>query len=183
LDRLLRALHWPDGETVAHFWGRLALRTHLRFLARLPWADRPTLERLAGSLIDGFSGITTLRLGPPLILWSILIWAAITAYYWVVLLAFDPAQPFVAGLAVCSVTALGMTVPSSPGFIGVFEALTRETMVLFGMTPAAALSYALVAHAIVYIVYTALGLLSMAQQNLTYSEIQRRIAAEAEPSP
>jgi uncharacterized membrane protein YbhN (UPF0104 family) len=183
LGRLLRALHWPDCETMTLFWGQLALRTHLRFLARLPWADRSRLESLAGSLIDGFSGITTLRLGPPLILWSILIWAAITAYYWVVLLAFDPAQPFVAGLAVCSVTALGMTVPSSPGFIGVFEALARETMVLFGMTPAAALSYALVAHTIVYVLYTTLGLLSMAQQNLTYAEIQRRISAEAETPP
>jgi len=75
---------------------------------------------------------------------------------------------------------LGMTVPSSPGFIGVFEALARETMVLFGMEPGPALSYALVAHAIVYVVYTLLGLLSMIQQNLSYAEIQRRISAEAQ---
>jgi uncharacterized membrane protein YbhN (UPF0104 family) len=121
-----------------------------------------------------------LRLGPPLVLWSIVIWAVIAAFYWIVLLAFDPAQPFVAGLAVASITALGMTVPSSPGFIGVFEALARETMVLFGMEPGPALSYALVAHAIVYVVYTLLGLLSMIQQNLSYAEIQRRISAEAQ---
>jgi hypothetical protein len=100
----------------------------------------------------------------------------------VVLLAFDSAQPFVAGLAVCSVTALGMTIPSSPGFIGVFEFLGRETMVLFGMKPGPALSYALVAHAIVYVVYTLLGLVSMFQQNLTYTEIQKRISAEAQTS-
>jgi uncharacterized membrane protein YbhN (UPF0104 family) len=73
-----------------------------------------------------------------------------------------------------------MTVPSSPGFVGVFEALARETMVLFGMEPAAALSYALVAHAIVYVTLTILGLLSMAYQNLSYSEIQRRISTEAQ---
>ena len=92
----------------------------------------------------------------------------ISVFYWVVLLAFDPDQPFVAGLAVASVTALGMTVPSSPGYIGVFEVLTRETMVLFGMAPEAALSYALVAHAIVYVVYTLLGLVGMVQQNMSY---------------
>ena len=46
--------------------------------------------------------------------------------------------------------------------------------------PATALSYALVAHAIVYVVYTVLGLGSMFQQNLTYSQIQQRIAAEAQ---
>jgi uncharacterized protein (TIRG00374 family) len=180
LDRILSALHWPTCETMARFWERLAARTHLRFLAGLPWVGRSDLHSMAGSLIDGFAGITTVRLGPPLLLWSILIWAVISAFYWLVLLAFDPRQPFVAGLAVCSITALGMTVPSSPGFIGVFEALARETMVLFGMKPGPALSYALVAHAIVYVVYSVLGLISMAQQNLTYSQIQQRIAAEAE---
>jgi uncharacterized membrane protein YbhN (UPF0104 family) len=180
LDRILRAVRWPNCGTMAHFWSRLAARTRLRFLAGLPWVDRQDLGRMAGSLIDGFSGITTLRLGPPLILWSVVIWAVISAFYWLVLLAFDPGQPFVAGLAVASVTALGMTVPASPGYIGVFEFLTRETMVLFGMVPEAALGYALVAHAIIYVVYTLLGLGSMVQQNITYTEIQQRISAEAQ---
>lgn len=182
LDRMLRAVHWPNCETMARFWGRLAERTRIRFLAGLPWVERSDLERLAGSLIDGFSGITTLRLGPRLLLWSIAIWAVISAYYWLVLLAFDPGQPYVAGLAVSSITALGMTIPASPGYIGVFEFLTRETMVLFGMTPELGLSYALVAHAIVYTLYTLLGLASMFQQNLTYTEIQERITAEAQTS-
>ena len=108
--------------------------------------------------------------------------------YWLVLLAFtpqssvlgNPSQLFVAGLAVASVTALGMTVPASPGYIGVFEVLTRETMVLFGMAPEPALSYALIAHAIVYVVFSLLGLVSMAHQNLSYSEIQGRISVEAQ---
>jgi hypothetical protein len=53
-------------------------------------------------------------------------------------------------------------------------------MVLFGMAPERALSYALVAHAVVYVVYSLLGLLCMAQQNLTYAQIQKRIASEAQ---
>jgi hypothetical protein len=180
MDRILAALHWPGCETMARFWGRLAGRTGLKFLARLPWADRARLKGLAGTLIDGLGGITTLRLGPRLVAWSILIWAVISAFYWLVLLAFDLQQPFAAGLAVASVTALGMTVPSSPGFIGVFEALTRETMVIFGLAPEPALSYALVAHAIVYVLYTLFGLVSMTLQNLTYAELQRRISQEAQ---
>lgn len=182
LERILRAIRWPDCETMSAFWKRLADRTRLGFLAYLPWADREQLGNMVSSLIDGFSGITTLRLGPPLILWSAAIWTVITVYYWVVLLAFDPAQSFVAGLAFNSVTALGMTVPSSPGAIGVFEVLGRETMVLFGMEAEAGLSYTLVAHVIVYVTYILLGLLSMLQQNLSYAEIQRRISTEAQSS-
>jgi glycosyltransferase 2 family protein len=180
LDRILMALHWPDGEAMGRFWARLAARSRLRFLARLPWLDRPQLERMAGSLIDGLSGITTLRQGPPLILFSVAIWVVISAFYWVSLLAFDPTQPPVVGLAVCSVTALGMTVPSSPGFIGVFEFLTRETLAIFGMGARTALTYALATHLIVYVLYTLLGVISMQQQNLTYADIQRRISTPSE---
>jgi uncharacterized membrane protein YbhN (UPF0104 family) len=75
-----------------------------------------------------------------------------------------------------------MTVPASPGYSGVFEILARETMVLFGMQTELALGNALVAHTIVYLVYTVLGLLSMAQQNLSYTDIQQRISAEANTS-
>jgi len=175
-------VHWPSHETMTRFWSRLAERTRLHFLARLPWADRTDLGQMAGSLIDGFGGITTPRLGLPILFLSILIWAVISAYYWVVLLAFEPGQPYVAGLAVASITALGMTIPSSPGFIGVFEFLTRETMVLFGMVPDVALGYALVAHAVVYLVYSLLGLASMLQQNISYAELQQRISTEAPTS-
>jgi uncharacterized membrane protein YbhN (UPF0104 family) len=182
LDRILRALHWPDHETMTRFWERLAARTRLGFVARLPWAGRAGLGNMAGSLIDGFGGITSPRLGLPLLFWSVLIWATISAFYWIVLLAFQPGQPYVAGVAVASITALGMTIPASPGYIGVFEFLTRETMVLFGMAPDFALGYALVAHAIVYVVYSLLGLASMLQQNITYAEIQKRIATEAQKS-
>jgi uncharacterized membrane protein YbhN (UPF0104 family) len=104
----------------------------------------------------------------------------ISTYYWIVLLAFEPGQPYVAGVAVASITALGMTIPSSPGSIGVFEFLGRETMVLFGMMPNVALGYALVAHAFVYVVFSLLGLASMLQQNITYAEIQERISTEAQ---
>jgi len=180
LDRILRAVHWPDRETVSRFGDRVSQRTRLRFLHRLPWVDRAGLSELAGSLIDGLGGITTLRLGPLLLLESALIWIVISGFYWLVLLAFDPGQPFIAAVAVTSITALGMTVPSSPGFIGVFEALAKETMILFGMAPGPALSYALVAHAVTYVSLTVLGLVAMVQQNVTYSQLQQRISTEAQ---
>ncbi len=182
VDSILRAVHWPNHETMSRFWRTLAQRTRLGFLGRLPWADRADLGRMAGSLIDGFSGITTARLGVPLLLWSVLIWALISACYWIILLAFDPGQPYVAGVAVAAITALGMTIPSSPGYIGVFHYLALQTLVLLGVTEDVALGYALVAHAWVYVVLSLLGLASMLQQNLTYADIQERISAEARTS-
>jgi uncharacterized membrane protein YbhN (UPF0104 family) len=71
-------------------------------------------------------------------------------------------------------------VPSSPGFIGVFEWLTRETLGLFGMAPEPSLSYAFAAHLIVYVLYTLLGVIGMQQQNLTVSEVQRRISTPSQ---
>lgn len=181
LEWVLNLLHWPEPEIVQRFWGRLTsrlARDRSRSSASVPWAGRSRLKALAGSLIDGLAGITTLRLGPALLLWSVAIWIVISAYYWLVLLAFDATQPFVAGLAVTSVTALGMTVPSSPGYVGVFHVLARETMGLFGMQPETGLSYALVAHAADYSVLCLLGLLCMAQQNLSYAKIRQQISTE-----
>jgi len=182
IDGILGVLHWPGHGTMTRFWARLAERTRLGFLANLPWADRADLRRMADSLIDGFSGITTPRLGVPLLLWSVIIWGLISAYFWIVLLAFESGQPYVAGVGVASITALGMTIPSSPGYIGVFEFLTRETMVLFGMAPDTALGYALVAHAFNYVVLCLLGLVGMLQQNITYAQVQKRISKE-DPTP
>ncbi|MFL7810396.1 MAG: lysylphosphatidylglycerol synthase domain-containing protein, partial [Anaerolineae bacterium] len=108
------------------------------------------------------------------------IWAVISAYYWLVLLAFDPTQSFVVAVAVTSITALGMAVPSSPGYIGVFEGLTVATLVLFGWAKAPALGYALVAHAVEYVALTVFGLIGLAQQNITYSQLQERISTEAQ---
>jgi len=181
LDRVLDLLHWPEPDAVQRFWGCLvskAVRDPAKHRVRVPWAGPSRLKSLAGSLIDGLAGITTLRLGPALLLWSVVIWATISAFYWLVLLAFDTTQPFVAGLAVTSVTALGMTVPSSPGYVGVFHVLARETVGMFGMQPEVAVSYALVAHATDYLIFCLLGLICMAQQNLTYAKIQQQIATE-----
>ncbi|MGD8398362.1 MAG: lysylphosphatidylglycerol synthase transmembrane domain-containing protein, partial [Anaerolineae bacterium] len=128
----------------------------------------------------GLSGIANPRLGPALVLLSAAIWGSISTFYWLVLLAFDPGQNFVAATAVTSVTSLGMAVPSSPGFIGVFEVLARETLVLFGMAPGPAVSYALTSHAITYLTLTILGLVGLVQQNVTYSQLQQRISTEAQ---
>jgi uncharacterized protein (TIRG00374 family) len=159
-----------------------ALALLRRLLRPFPRLDSPRVYDLVGSLIDGFAALGNLRLGPRLILWSAIIWIDITCFYWFVLLAFDPDQSFMAANAFNAITALGMTVPSSPGALGVFEALGRETMTLFGMTPETALSYTIVAHSIIYVVFSLLGLISMIQQNLTYAEIQERISTEAQTS-
>ena len=96
IDRILRALHWPDQETMARFWTRLAGRTRLGFLARLPWADRAALGEMA-RLPDRWvqrGHDTAIGTAPPVFGRS-LIWAVISAYYWIVLLAFEAYGPTV----------------------------------------------------------------------------------------
>ena len=55
------------------------------------------------------------------------------------------------------VTSLGMVVPSTPGYIGVFHGLVVLTLAPFGVPTTTAMSIALVWHAVNYIVLSWIG--------------------------
>ena len=69
------------------------------------------------------------------------------------------------------ITSLGMVIPSSPGYVGVFHYLTVLTLGFFGVDQGTALSYALVLHAVVYIFLSATGVYGMAVESLGFGEL------------
>jgi hypothetical protein len=119
----------PSRQPVRRFGERMAAaKTRLRFLATasLAWAGAPGWASVPDSLIDGLAGITTLRLGPALlVIESALIWIG----HQQLLLAghcspSNPTSPSSPRLAVDLDHGPGHDHPnSSPGYIGVFELL------------------------------------------------------------
>lgn len=125
-------------------------------LASAPWTPTRLAERLA-AMLDGLEGVQhPRRLALPLAL-SYLYWALNAATYALVLLAFaEPPSPLMT-LAVLVVTNLGMALPSSPGYVGVFDYLCVLTLGGFGIGPAPALAFALILHAYGLVVPSLLG--------------------------
>jgi glycosyltransferase 2 family protein len=150
----------------------------LHRLARLaPFLDREGVWHLVDSLLDGL-GI--LRYGRPagqLLVGSVLIWVLGVIQFHSVILAFDLQVPLAATVFIMCITALGMTVPSSPGYIGVWEYIIVLGLSLFGVDKSQALSYALVLHFSVYLTTTLMGALSLGRETLAMSILREEVLA------
>jgi glycosyltransferase 2 family protein len=81
---------------------------------------------------------------------SVAIWAGYAAVYYACLEAFHfvgtYALPWHVGLVVLVLTTISVVIPSTPGYVGTFHYLCQVALVMFGVPPSEALSYAVVAH-------------------------------------
>jgi glycosyltransferase 2 family protein len=160
---LLMLSFWKEGVLR---WTRSGLR-HVTFL------DRPMVYEGLGHLIDGFATLRG-RLGLVLIALSLLSWVGSVAVAWCVSQAFAMSVP-VTGIAFAVVVvALGMVVPSSPGYIGVFHYLATVALAPFGVSKDVALSFALVWHGLNYIELSLVGLIAMGVHGTSLGQVMQK---------
>jgi uncharacterized membrane protein YbhN (UPF0104 family) len=110
---------------------------------------------------------------------SLCIWASSVVQFWVWMPALGLHLSLGAALAVVCVTSLGMVVPSSPGYLGIFEYLTVLTLAAFEVPATAAMSYALVVHGSMYAFTLVLGLTSVVALGVTFSDLRSVVAADS----
>ncbi|MDP9236900.1 MAG: flippase-like domain-containing protein [Chloroflexota bacterium] len=86
------------------------------------------------------------------------IWTCGTLSFLMIMKAFHLDVGFPAAAIVIGATTLGMVVPSSPGYVGVFHAIAVKTLTeVFGVPKENALTYAFAQHAVIYFVPAGLG--------------------------
>ncbi len=162
------AVHWPDPMMNL---GRRVLT------AALPakWADR-AIQAMLG-VFEGLGVLREWRRFGAVALWSIVVWGVNGISFLLCMVAFDIQAPWIAAFVLQSLIAFGVSMPQGPGYVGVFEAVTRATLVLYGVAPALAVSYALAYHISTFIPITALGLWSLTRAHLHLADLR---AAEPE---
>jgi len=106
------------------------------------------------------------------VLWSLVLWLVNAAAFAVCFRAFGLALPLEAALLLQGIIGFGVAVPSTPGFVGVFEAATRVTLAIYGVDPSLAVSYALTYHLTTFLPITLLGLWSLSRLHLRLGELQ-----------
>jgi glycosyltransferase 2 family protein len=144
-----------------------------RILGRFPFLDVGKWTQQAESLIDGFDLLHTRR---PLIEvtgWTLGIWLTAAVTYFILMQAFSLQLSFAAAVLVLCALGLSAIVPSSPGYIGVFHAVTVLTLSLFGIEKSLALSYAIVLHGLNYITLVGLGVFYTLQESISISRLDR----------
>jgi uncharacterized protein (TIRG00374 family) len=120
-------------------------------------------EFLLKNVHSGFASLDVFRKPVPALKLSMitaLIWsAAVLTNYWV-LLALGIQAPLAASLLVLIAVQAGISLPSLPGKIGVFELTCILALEVFGVSRAIALSYGILLHAVVFIPILISGLIS-----------------------
>ena len=162
-----------------------------RLAAPIPLLQNPGLWKAVESLIDGFAILHSPRPIIGVVLWSLYTWVTGAVPFWLVMQAIglrDGAGallPFSAAVLVMTVTSLGVVIPSSPGYVGVFHAGAGLVITtIYNSDKSNALSYAVVIHALSYLMLTALGIFSIWKEGLTYQRLQniQTSSVTSEPS-
>ena len=132
-----------------------------RVLPRAHLADRIV------DLIEGVrQGLAVLRSPARLawvVVWSLVLWLVNALAFYVGFAAFDIPVSFTGALMLQGLLVLGISIPSTPGFFGPFEAVIVAVLALYGVSGSLAFSYAISFHLTTFAPITILGLWSMAR--------------------
>lgn len=139
-----------------------------------------------GELLSGFAALTRGPVAGLVLFWSLVAWACSIGVYWTILRAFQPAATAVEAAFMLAALALAITVPSGPGFIGVFQWVGQQALVLpFGdkYSLANALAITLIAYLVYYLFTTLLGVIGLWQFGQSFAQLQRLLAGRQAPVP
>lgn len=172
-DLGILALAGAVAMVVLSFWKARLLRWAHALFRRLPVLDRPVVYESLEHLVDGFAALRG-WLGLLLVGISLLGWAGVIGVAWSAAQAFGLHAPFTAIVFAVVVTTLGMLVPSSPGYIGVFHFLVTVALAPFGVPKDLALSYALIWHGVNYLTLSGSGVVALWVHGTSLGQVLRR---------
>lgn len=134
-------------------------------------ADR--VVNLIEGLRVGFGALKSPSRLVAAVFWSVAHWLLNAAAFYVGFAAFNIHVGFAGALLLQSLLAIGVAAPSTPGYFGVFEAVTAAALLLFGVPTAVGFAYGITYHITTFVPITLLGLWSLARTGLHVGDAQR----------
>jgi uncharacterized protein (TIRG00374 family) len=137
-------------------WQRdLALRLIRRALPAGVLSDH--LLRFVDRLLSGLTALRDPRRALPVVAWSFVIWVTNAAAFYFAFRAFDFPVPFSGALVLQGILTMGIALPSTPGFVLVFEGAIVAALALYGIPQVPAFALAVLYHFTTFIPITAFG--------------------------
>lgn len=146
--------------------------SHLRFL------PGPAIQERWSELVEGLAPLVRLKSGLSVAAWTVISWFFSVLIYIFVMMAFRPDVRLVEALFVIVALALAITIPSSPGFIGVYQYAGQQALVLpFAgrYTESEALAIIMTVYLVYYVFTTALGMVALWKLGETFGGLWRRV--------
>jgi glycosyltransferase 2 family protein len=141
--------------------------------ALIPVALHERALHMTSSFVEGLAVLRSWRGVLSVMGLSVAAWAAeATMYYIIGAWGFGLTLPVHAYTITTAAANLGTLVPSSPGYIGVFDGIAKVVLAgLFKIDSSLALSYVVVLHAALYFPVTIWGLFYMARESVSWREL------------
>ncbi len=137
------------------------------------WATRVTFGMKG--VIDSLAVVRDPRQLVTVLLWSAVVWGLGGLSYLLAFLAFDLGVPWHGAFTLQSIINFGLVIPATPGFVGVFEALARAGLSIYGVDGTLAVSFAVAYHFCLYLPTTLPGLWSLGRTQIRMREVQEEV--------
>jgi uncharacterized protein (TIRG00374 family) len=152
----------------------------------LPGSIGQRVEHMAQAFFSGLEALRSPRAMGLVALSSVVAWSLEASMYWVIARAFGGSVQSVMGVAETLLTTgvanLATLVPSSPGYVGPFEAGIKTVVSGALDAPAAqALSYAILVHAALWFPITLWGAIEWSRMHISIRQVEREANAQAQP--
>lgn len=155
-----------------------------RVCSLLPHRMSAVLTRIITHLIEGMGIMTSFPRVLLIVGYSIVLWILFSSITFMFLLAFSIEAPFLVAVTIQVLMALGVALPTAPGFIGTFHAVGRYALALFSVNAVVAVSFATMYHLFSVLINVALGLVSYSTGSYRFDHSLFRVSADINsPAP
>jgi uncharacterized protein (TIRG00374 family) len=137
------------------------------------------IARIGRERLDAFfEGLTALVDLPRFLRvlgWMVLSWSVAVLYQYILMLAFIPqARPLWAGFGLAT-ASLGVALPSSPSYIGIYEGAWIGALAFFEVSFSTALAYAIIAHVLHVLISVVFGVYTLSTEGETIGQLYDQI--------
>jgi hypothetical protein len=145
------------------------------------WLPRLPVEAMVArwhEVVRGLRPLTHWQKALPAGGWSLACWVLSIAMYWCVIRAFQADGTFLEATFMVVALAFAVAVPSSPGFIGIFQLVGQQALIWpFGAKYDAsmALAITITAHLTYYLLTTGLGIIGLWQLGESFGHLGRAL--------
>lgn len=148
------------------------------------WHDR--FLAFVSQVNNGFKCLRDARSALLVLFSSLLVWLVESAFFMFIMPCFGLEPNLLKSIATMSFTNLGILVPSTPGYVGVYHAACQTALMAVSLgtghtlDPNTAISYAVIVHFVFFVTVTIWGIIAMARYSFELGQAQA-LAWEAKP--
>jgi hypothetical protein len=138
--------------------------------------QKPFLAKFARRIIEIQGNLKRIQSPLNILLFIVLAfvqWLSMSAALYFVMLALGIHMKFVYVPFVCALLNMGLTIPSSPGYIGVYQFLLVYLLSIFGIPKYEGFTVSVLFHALWYIPYNLAGFSLLMKEHLKIGELRK----------